>query len=241
VIAVITTEMKKHTPYIIADGHHLYETAIKYRDEMRKKSPDAPPDAAFNYVMVTLVSLDDPGLVVLPTHRLIHSYSKMDGQAMLKAAGRYFDVCNVPDLGAVRDALADADPELPRYGFYDGSYSVMQLKSLDIMGDLFPQWSSDFRQLDAAVLHELVIERVMGLSKESVAGRENLTYLRDPNPGLAAVDSGEANFLFLLNPTRIGHVRACTLAGERMPQKSTDFFPKVPSGLVALPLYDEIK
>lgn len=241
VIAAITAEMKKHTPYIIADGHHRYETALNYRDEMRKKYPDTSPDAAFNYVMVTLVSLDDPGLVVLPTHRLIHTYTKMDGQALLKSATQYFDVHNVPDLGAVGDYMADADPEYPRYGFYDGSYAVMQLKSMDIMVELFPQWSSDFRQLDIAVLHELIIERVMGLSKESVVGRENLTYLRDPNPGLAAVDSGEANFLFLLNPTRMGHVRACTAAGERMPQKSTDFFPKVPSGLVALPLYDEIK
>ncbi len=240
VIAAVTAEMQKHTPYIIADGHHRYETALNYRDEMRKKYPGASPNAAFNYVMVTLVSLNDPGLVVLPTHRLIHSYAQMDGQALLKAAARYFDVHSVPDLGTVRDYLADADPEHPRYGFYDGSYAVMRLKSLDVMAKLFPQWSTDFRQLDVAVLHELVIERVMGLSKESVARRENLTYLRDPNPSLSDVDNGKANFLFLLNPTRMEHIKACTAAGERMPQKSTDFFPKVPSGLVALPLYDEI-
>ena len=105
---------------------------------MRKKYPDASPDAAFNYVMVTLVSLEDPGLVVLPTHRLIHSYSKMDGQALLKAADRYFDVTNVTDFGAVRDIMADADPELPRYGFYDGAYAVMQLKSWILWRICFP-------------------------------------------------------------------------------------------------------
>jgi uncharacterized protein (DUF1015 family) len=164
----------------------------------------------------------------------------MSGQAVLKALTQYFDIHSVPDLGSVRDYLADANPEHPRYGFYDGTYTVMQLKSLDVMADLFPERSNDFRQLDVAILHELIIERVMGLSKESVVRRENLTYLRDPNPGLDAVDNGKANFIFLLNPTRIKHVRACTAVGERMPQKSTDFFPKVPSGLVALPLYDEI-
>ena len=90
--------------------------------------------------------------------------------------------------------------------------------------------------LDVTVLHELVIERTMGLSKESVLRRENLDYLRDPLPGLQAVDRGEADFLFLLNPTRMAQIRACTTAGERMPQKSTDFYPKVVSGLVMLPL-----
>jgi uncharacterized protein (DUF1015 family) len=240
VIAAVTAEIQKHTPYIIADGHHRYETALNYRDEMREKYPDVSPAAAFNYVMVTLVNLHDPGLIVLPTHRLIFDYTQMDGQAVLKTATRYFDVQSVPDLGSVRDYLADADPSHPRYGFYDGTYAVLCLKSLDIMAELFPHWSIDFRQLDVAVLHELIIERVMGLSKESVARRENLTYLRDPNSGLAAIDNGEANFIFLLNPTRIEQIKACTAAGARMPQKSTDFFPKVPSGLVALPLHDEV-
>jgi uncharacterized protein (DUF1015 family) len=240
VIAAITTQMQQHTPYIIADGHHRYETALNYRDEMQKKYPDASPNAAFNYVMVTLVSLNDPGLVVLPTHRLIHSFTKMKGQGVLKALSPYFDVSSVPDLGSVRDYLAEATAKHPRYGFYDGTYAVMQLRSLDVMANLLPQRSSDFRSLDVAILHELIIEHVMGIGKESVARRENLTYLRDPNPGLEDVDKGKANFMFLLNPTRIEHVRACTAAGERMPQKSTDFFPKVPSGLVALPLYDEI-
>ena len=144
VIAAVTAEMQNHTPYIIADGHHRYETALNYRDEMRKKYPDASPNAAFNYVMVTLVSLNDPGLVVLPTHRLIHTYTQKDSQAVLKASHRYFDVQSVPDLSSVRDYLADASPEQPRFGFYDGTYAVMKLKSLDVMAELFPEWSRGF-------------------------------------------------------------------------------------------------
>lgn len=240
VIAAVTSELRKHTPYIIADGHHRYETALNYRDAMRQQYPDASPNAAFNYVMVTFVSLNDPGLIVLPTHRLIHSYTKMDGQAVLQAASRYFDIHRVSDLGSMRDLLADASPAHPRFGFYDGSYAVMELKTLDSMAEILPGNAEEFRQLDVAILHELVIERVMGLSKESVASLENLTYLRDLNPGMAEVDNGNANFLFYLNPTRIEQIKACTVAGERMPQKSTDFFPKVPSGLVALPLHDEL-
>lgn len=239
-IEAVVAEMATKQPLIIADGHHRYETALNYRDEMRAQHPDAPADAAFNYVMVTFVSMSDPGLVVLPTHRLIHSYTKMDGKALLKALEPYFIVEPVADRAALEAGLAAAAPDHPRFGFYDGEYALLTLKTLNAMAALAPDRDPHWRALDVAVLHELVIEHVMGLSKESVRRLENLAYLRDPDPGYIAVDKGEANFMFLLNPTRIEQVRACTVAGERMPQKSTDFFPKIVSGLVALPLHDTL-
>jgi len=244
-IEAVVAEMSTKQPLIIADGHHRYETALNYRDEMRAQHPDASEDAAFNYVMVTFVSMSDPGLVVLPTHRLIHSYTKMDGKALLKALEPYFVVEPVADRAALEAGLAAATADHPRFGFYDGApgddaYTLLTLKTLNAMAALVPGREAQWRALDVAVLHELVIEHVMGLSKESVRRLENLTYLRDPDPGYLAVDKGEANFLFLLNPTRIEQVQACTVAGERMPQKSTDFFPKVVSGLVALPLHGTI-
>jgi uncharacterized protein (DUF1015 family) len=161
----------------------------------------------------------------------------MDGKALLKALEPYFVVETVPDRATLEAGLAAATPERPRFGFYDGDYALLTLKTLNAMAALAPDRDPHWRALDVAVLHELVIEHVMGLTKESVRRLENLTYLRDPDQGYVAVDKGEANFLFLVNPTRIEQVRACTVAGERMPQKSTDFFPKVVSGLVALPLH----
>ena len=249
VIEAVVAEMATKQPLIIADGHHRYETALNYRDEMRAQHPDAAAfaeaDAAFNYVMVTFVSMSDPGLVVLPTHRLIHSYTKMEGKALLKALEPYFVIEVVPDRAALEAGLAAATVDHPRFGFYDGTpgtgaYTLLTLKTLNAMSALAPDRDPHWRALDVAVLHELVIEHVMGLTKESVRRLENLTYLRDPDPGYVAVDKGEANFLFLLNPTRIEQIQACTVAGERMPQKSTDFFPKVVSGLVALPLHGMI-
>lgn len=244
-IEAVVAEMATKQPLIIADGHHRYETALNYRDEMRAQHPDAPPDAAFNYVMVTFVSMSDPGLVVLPTHRLIHSYTKLGGKALLKALEPYFVVETMPDRETLEAGLAKATPDHPRFGFYDGApgtgaYVLLTLKTLNAMAALAPDRDPHWRALDVAVLHELIIEHVMGLSKESVRRLENLTYLRDPESGYVAVDKGEANFLFLVNPTRIEQVQACTVAGERMPQKSTDFFPKVVSGLVALPLHGTI-
>jgi uncharacterized protein (DUF1015 family) len=90
--------------------------------------------------------------------------------------------------------------------------------------------------LDVSVLHELLIERVMGISKEAVERKECIEYLRDPQMGYDAVDGREAEFLLVMNPTRMEQVRACTAAGEKMPQKSTDFYPKVISGLVMMPI-----
>lgn len=240
VIAAVVAEMATKQPLIIADGHHRYETALNYRDEMRQQHPDAPANAAFNYVMVTFVSMNDPGLVILPTHRLTHSYTALDGKALLKALEPYFVVEPVADRAALEAGLAAAALEHPRYGFYDGDYTLLTLKTLNAMAALAPDRDQHWRALDVAVLHELLIEHVMGLSKESVRRLENLAYLRDPDSGYIAVDKGEADFMFLLNPTRIEQVQACTVAGERMPQKSTDFFPKVVSGLVALPLHDTI-
>jgi uncharacterized protein (DUF1015 family) len=105
-----------------------------------------------------------------------------------------------------------------------------------VLEKLLPDRSPDWRLLDVSVLHELFIERVLGLDKEVVERKENIEYLRDPQMGYDAVDRGEANFLLLMNPTRMEQVRDCTAAGEKMPQKSTDFFPKVISGLVMMPI-----
>ncbi len=240
IIQSVMEEMGPKRNLIIADGHHRYETALNYREEMRARYPDAPANAAFNYVMATFVSMSDPGLVILPTHRLIYNYHRMDSKALLKALEPYFIITAQPDRAAMEAGLAQATAEQPRFGFYDGSYYLLTLKTLDTMAELVPDRDPAWRALDVAVLHEIVIEHVMGLTKESVARKENLDYLRDPNPGYRAVDEGRANFMFLLNGTRMEQVRACTVAGEKMPQKSTDFYPKIISGLVAMSLEGEL-
>ncbi|MGD9029899.1 MAG: DUF1015 domain-containing protein [Anaerolineae bacterium] len=235
-VAAVVEEMAPKKNLIIADGHHRYETALNYRDEMREKHPDAPQNAGFNYRMVTLVSMTDPGLVILPTHRLIHSYGKMSGPQVLDQAKESFQVIPVDDREGLQAALSEATPENPRFGFYDGSYTALQLKSLEVMDRILPGRDPAWRMLDVSVLHELLIERVMGISKEAVERKECIEYLRDPQMGYDAVDGREAEFLLVMNPTRMEQVRACTAAGEKMPQKSTDFYPKVISGLVMMPI-----
>ncbi len=236
VVEAVMEEMAPKRNLIIADGHHRYETALNYRDEMREQHPDAPKNAGFNFRMVTMVSMQDPGLVILPTHRLIHSYGKMSAGEILEGAKEYFKLISVEDREALEEALEQATPDHPRFGFYNGGFNVLELKSPDVMDRLLPDRDPAWRMLDVSVLHELLIQRVMDISEEAVERKENIEYLRDPQMGYDAVDEGEAEFLFVLNPTRMEQVRACTAAGEKMPQKSTDFYPKVISGMAMMPI-----
>jgi uncharacterized protein (DUF1015 family) len=233
-IAQVVNEMAPKQGLIIADGHHRYETALNFRAEMREKHPDAPADAAFNYRMVTLVSMDDPGLTILPTHRQIHAYTAKTTDQILAEAAEYFVVTPMADRAALEDALAMASPTDRRIGFYDGRYYLLRLRDPETMAQIAPDRAEEWRMLDVSILHELLIEQVMGISKEQIAAHEHIDYHRDLDLALSHVDSGEALCVYILNPTRMAEVRACSDQGAKMPQKSTDFYPKVITGLVAM-------
>ncbi len=237
----IVQEMAPKRSLVIADGHHRYETALNYRAEMRAQNPSAPADSAFNYALATFVSMSDPGLVVLPTHRLVRDTSGRSGADVLAALAPYFDVQILPSRAELERALRQAAPEHPTFGFYDGrQYARLALHSLDIMGELAREHSPAWRALDVAVLHRLVIERILGMGHGDGHDGDDIRYLRDLDAACAAVSQGAASYLFVLNPTRMEQVNACTRAGEKMPQKSTDFYPKMVGGLVAMSLAGSI-
>ena len=219
---------------IIADGHHRYETALNYRAEMREQHPAAPPNAGFNYRMVTLVSMDDPGLTILPTHREMHSYTTKTTAQLLSDAADYFEVVPMTDRAALEAALPETSPLERQIGFYDGDYYLLRLKGPEIMAQIAPDRVEEWRLLNVSILHELLIERLMGISKEQVAAKENIDYHRDLDLAISNVDQGKAQCVFIMNPTRMTEVNACSDKGAKMPQKSTDFYPKVITGLVAM-------
>ena len=236
-IQAIADAMSPLRNLIIADGHHRYETALAYREEMRALHPDAPADAAFNYRLVALASMDSLGLVILPTHRLIRSGHGLDTGEMLRRAERYFEVRTVDSRAELESAMAIAKGEaIPHLGLYNGVTAVLRLRDPQIMDELLPSRSRGWRMLDASVVHELFIERVLGIDREAVQCKEGIEFLRDPERGYRAVTDGQADCLLILNPTRAEQVQACSVAGERMPQKATDFYPKVISGLVLMPV-----
>jgi len=241
-LEAIGREMAPKRSLVIADGHHRYETALNYRNEMRAQHPEAHADAAFNFALGTFVSMSDPGLVVLPTHRLVRDDAHRGGGDVLAALVPYFDVAQMSDRSVLEAGLRGANAEHPRFGFYDGrTHALLTLRSFDIMAQLAPEHTPAWRALDVAVLHKLVVEQVLGLAVGSGHDADNISYLRDVNAGYAAVDRGDASYLFVLNPTRMAQVNACTLAGEKMPQKSTDFYPKMVGGLVSMALTGRIE
>lgn len=234
VVGKVVAEMAPKTGLIIADGHHRYETALNYRGEMRRAYPGAPESAAFNYRMVTLVSMDDAGLTILPTHREMHSYSAKTTDQILADAAEYFEVTSMTSATALEAALAEATQTDRRIGFYDGTYYLLRLKGPEVMAKIVPDRVEEWRMLDVSILHELLIERVMGISKEKVAAKENIDYHRDLDMAINHVDEGKAQCIFIMSPTRMDEVKACSDKGAKMPQKSTDFYPKVITGLVAM-------
>lgn len=213
----------------IADGHHRYETALNYRRELQAAGT-ATPDA--DYCMMMLVEMSHPGLVVFPTHRVLHGLKNFSADALLTACDRYFDreTLSADTLQAGLDAAYAAHKKA--FGFFDGkTVTLLTLRDTAVMDTLLPALSPVSRQLDVTVLHTLILERLLGIDKKNMANQQNLSYTRDSDEALGAVTAGEADCCFLLNPTRVSEIRDVAAAGEKMPQKSTYFYPKLITGL----------
>jgi uncharacterized protein (DUF1015 family) len=183
---------------------------------------------------VTLVSMDDPGLVILPTHREVFG-TQIDPAEVLARAQEGFEVIPAADVDACLAEMAARAAE-HAFGFYAGGcYHVLVLRD----PALIDRWiaenrSLDWKSLDVSIAHKILLERVAGLSAEELEAQANLRYHRDPSLAIESVDKGEGDFVLLLNPTRIEQVKACAGQGEKMPQKSTDFYPKMVTGLTIM-------
>jgi uncharacterized protein (DUF1015 family) len=235
VIAKVKDAMKDKVLFI-ADGHHRYETSLDYMDERKAAGKSHTGDEPYDFVMTTMVSMEDPGLVILPTHRLVHNLKGFDLEKFLKKCSDYF---NLKPTQGLSGTLAEMKKSTGHaFGVYaGGKYMVMTAKKGSGWEKLLPSdRSPDFKKLDVVVLHLVVIQDSLGISEEKVRTQENIKYVRDPEDGVKAVDSGEAEMLLLMNPTKVSQVKAIASGREKMPQKSTDFFPKMITGLVLNPL-----
>ena len=235
VLAAVQAEFAPKTGLIIADGHHRYETAITYRDEQREKFPNAPADAAFNYLMVALVSMSNPGLTILPTHRLIFDYKAMSVDEILAKAAEYFTIEKVDDRAALEARMESRIGEMGSFGMVtkNGVYAL-DLKSAAVMEELASSRATSWQTLDASILHKLLLEHIMGVTEAQIDAKEGIEYLREPDLGYERVAEDESAFLFIVNATRMEQITACTADDEKMPQKSTDFYPKIVTGLAIL-------
>lgn len=223
----------------IADGHHRYETMCAFRDELEAKGHPAA-----KWGMIYLSNLDDPGLVVLPTHRLVHDLPAVDLPAVLRAAEPWFSQRETPlpsDAAAMRDALATDGPAtfglaVPAPAPGSGVLHVLRLRDdFDPASAGLQALPAALQRLDVALLHELVLERALGITKAAQEAKTNLYYYKSTERALAAAagnDDPSVQLVCLMNATPVSDVRAVCDSGQVMPQKSTFFYPKIPNGLV---------
>ena len=218
----------------IADGHHRYETAVNFSNYCHENGI-APEGGEADYVMMMLVDMEHEGLVVFPTHRLVRDLENFNVQAVLEGCHEHFDVVEMKDTDQIEASLkAQYDEGKKAFACYTGGkgWYLLTLRDLSVMAELLPDKSAASQGLDVTVLHSLVLEKLMGIDKENMANQKNLTYTRSMEEALESVQKGQSQCAFLLNPTRVTEIRDVAAAGEKMPQKSTYFYPKLITGLV---------
>ena len=218
----------------IADGHHRYETALNYRNYCRENGISKEGDPQ-DYQMMYLVDMQHPGLVVFPTHRMVRDLENFDKDEVLKGCEEYFDIKKFTSVGNINSELSKQYKQGKKaFGFYcgKGEWYLLVLKDIEVMADVLPDLSEASQQLDVSVLHSLILEKTMGIDKENMANQINLTYTKFFEEAIMKVDKGEFQCSFILNPTRVTEIRDVAAAGEKMPQKSTYFYPKMITGMV---------
>ncbi len=214
----------------IADGHHRYESALEYRNELRKSNPRDAAREDYNYVMAYFVNMENGGINILPVHRGIKNFEGFDREKLILEVGKYFDVRifnSLKDLmGQVKDGKAKH-----RIGMYAGGneFYLLVLKEERITKELIRGKTETFCRLDIVILQRLIIEKILGISSQS---QEIVTYSEKTNDMVTKVRDGSQCVAFFLKPINMGEFKAIVEAGEIMPKKSTYFYPKLLSGLV---------
>ena len=226
-------EKMRDKKLLIADGHHRYETALAYRNERRAATGSSDPNAPYEFVMMTLVPMESPGLVILPTHRIVHGLPAFDRERMLEDAGRLFDIKRIDVRSETRSAttlLGEAGAHCTAFVAVtrQGPY-LMRAKRTPI-NEALEDVSARQRELDVVQLHRIMLQQILGISEEAIRNQEHVKYEREASEAISWVRQG-ANVAFLMNPAKIEQVRDIAFAGEVLPQKSTDFYPKLLSGL----------
>ena len=224
------TEMMLDKSCIIADGHHRYTTALTYAKESN--------NPAAGYQMIAFANIRHDGLIVLANHRLVGNLPNFSSEKLLAELKENFEVIKTDSK---RKMLAQMKAEHNRdkiaFGIYLGNntFYVAVLKDKKVMDWVVPEKSAAWRSLDVAVLHKLILEKLLGIDEKKLASQSNLEYVKDANnaidESIAKVNGGQKQAAFFVNPVKMQQLKTVTDAGERMPQKSTYFYPKIYTGL----------
>lgn len=221
---------------IIADGHHRYETALTYRNERRAGTESSTKERdllPYDFAMMTFVNMESPGLLILPTHRVVHGLANFSAESFHSGATKFFTVDEADPLVSPERAVT-----MLREAGHTGTAilavsrdRVFLMSRAKPVAEVLKNVSVRQQGLDVVQLHKCLLEQVLGISEAAVRDQTNVSYVRDAAEAMASVRSGQADVAFLMNPARIQQVRDIAFGGEVLPQKSTDFYPKLLSGL----------
>jgi len=230
---------------VIADGHHRYETSLNYRNEARARAGKLIPDAPYEFSMMTFINTRSEGLTILPTHRVVANLREFSWSNVRRYLEPWFatEVFYFPEESHRQEAqakflkrLAEAKEQralgvYPKAELASRAFYLLTLRPQADMAQVLPGLSALQRRLDVIVLHQGILEPVLGITSHAVTSEANLTYEREAPAAIEAVDRGAAQIAFLLNPVDVELVMKVATAGEVMPQKSSDFYPKLLSGI----------
>lgn len=223
----------------IADGHHRYETALEYYKEMKEQG-----HSGYDYVLTTLVNLYDTGLVVLPTHRVVGNIPAFKLDSFLEKLNALFEVevfGNQEDLKAFLAELEARGKARHSFGMYvSGKLYLLTLKNTEQASKLLPEnKSAAWEKLDVALLDNIILDQMLGINEQKRRSQDNLAYTRSEEWLIEQVDNRNFQVGFILNPTRVEEIVEVAEAGDKMPQKSTYFYPKLITGLIINSLNNE--
>jgi uncharacterized protein (DUF1015 family) len=228
-------EQMRDKKLIIADGHHRYETALTYRNErLATAETGSGIPTPYDKVMMTFIDMDRPGLTILPTHRLVFGLRSFSAVKFEADARKFFNVEEVDagiDAGRATGILAQAGQAGTALLSVTADAAFLLHSPKAIGSALFGNLSLRQQALDVVQLHKCLLESVLNISEQAIRNQENVSYCREAADALQQVRSGKAQAAFLMNPVHMSQVRDIAFAGEVLPQKSTDFYPKLLSGL----------
>ncbi len=229
ILSKIQNSMKDKNIFI-ADGHHRYEVACAYRDEMKKKTEGLTGEEDFNYILAYFTSTESRDLTILPVHRLVKLGPKIEMHGFLTSLREYFDLEEVKDKTKFFFLMEKGGRTEHVLGMYkDKKYWLLRLKNIKILDKMIADKPKEYRLLDVAILNSLVLKKILGLNLET---NEEIMFSQNADDFIERVDKNKSYLAFLLNPVKIEQITSVALTGNRMPPKSTYFYPKVLSGLV---------
>lgn len=220
----------------IADGHHRYETALTYAREMAAANPDPDPEKGYNFIMMALVGMEDPGLAILPTHRHLHSFDSFDFQEVIDCLSSSFttDALSGDEDRLIRSGTAPSNLSGRGFILYDPAsdrFVQAQLRDDVDLEARMPEMSAPVRRLEVTLAEQFLMKECLGMTSQQISHQEHLEYFKDLGQAMDRARNG-GQLLVVMPPTGMDDLVAVTSEKERMPQKSTFFYPKLLSGLV---------